>query len=76
MQVVAPTGLPQEERGDEVHHALGIMQGHEGDQSIRVRFRLTDAAQAGNEHGLQRYACAGWVCLDRQGQPAGVIALP
>lgn len=45
---------PEEEHGDELHHALGTMEGHEGDQSVRVRFRLTDAAQAGNTRGLQR----------------------
>ena len=56
--------LVQEEGGDEVHHALGIMEGHEGDQSIRVRFRLTDAAQAGNTHGLQRWEHGGdGVCV-------------
>ena len=46
--------LTQEERGDELHHALGVVEGHEGDQSLRVRFKLTDAAQAGNARGLQR----------------------
>ncbi|PSC70977.1 putative helicase MAGATAMA 3 [Micractinium conductrix] len=45
---------PEEERGDELHHALGVVEGHEGDQSLRVRFKLTDAAQAGNARGLQR----------------------
>lgn len=45
---------PQEDAGDELHHALGCVEGHEGDQSVRVRFRLTDAAQAGNARGLQR----------------------
>ncbi len=51
--------LPQEEVGDELHHALGCVEGHEGDQSVRVRFRLTDAAQAGNARGLQRWVPAG-----------------
>ncbi|EFN56459.1 hypothetical protein CHLNCDRAFT_57676 [Chlorella variabilis] len=47
-------GGGEEEQGDELHHALGVMEGHEGDQSVRVRFRLTDDGQAGNERGLQR----------------------
>lgn len=47
----------QEEQGDELRHALGVVEGHEGEASLRVRFKLTDAAQAGNERGLQR--CAG-----------------
>jgi hypothetical protein len=46
--------LLQDEQGDEAHHALGVMEGHEGDQSVRVRFKLTDASQAGSERGLQR----------------------
>ncbi|KAL4448164.1 hypothetical protein ABPG75_005383 [Micractinium tetrahymenae] len=45
---------PEGEVGDELYHALGCVEGHEGDQSVRVRFRLTDAAQAGNARGLQR----------------------
>lgn len=32
------------------------MEGHEGEASLRVRFKLTDAAQAGNARGLQRCA--------------------
>ncbi|KAL4853029.1 putative helicase MAGATAMA 3 [Chlorella vulgaris] len=45
---------PEGEAGDEAQHALAFMEGHEGDQSLRIRFRLTDDAQAGNARGLQR----------------------
>lgn len=41
---------------DKQRHALGIVEGHEGDQSLRVRFKLTDASQAGNESGRARCA--------------------
>lgn len=44
-------------------HALGAVEGREGEQSIRVRFRLTDASQAGNEKGEARCVAApplGW----------------
>lgn len=54
---VSPSAHLQEENGDELHHALGAVQGHEGEASLRVRFKLDAAAQAGNERGQQR--CVG-----------------
>lgn len=51
----------QDENGEELYHALGAVEGHEGEASLRVRFKLTDAAQAGNARGLQRYVAAGMV---------------
>ena len=48
-----------EEELDEVHHALGVVEGREGERSLRVRFKLADAAQAGNALGLRRWV--GWV---------------
>ncbi|PRW45131.1 putative helicase MAGATAMA 3 [Chlorella sorokiniana] len=45
---------PEDEHGEEQYHALGAVEGHEGEASLRVRFKLTDAAQAGNARGLQR----------------------
>lgn len=45
----------QDEAGEEQYHALGAVEGHEGEVSLRVRFKLTDAAQAGNLRGLQRW---------------------
>ncbi|KAI7846383.1 hypothetical protein COHA_000094 [Chlorella ohadii] len=45
---------PEDEAGEEQYHALGAVEGHEGEASLRVRFKLTDAAQAGNARGLQR----------------------
>ena len=45
----------QEEEGYNADlHALGVVEGREGEQSLRVRFRLTDAAQAGNARGEER----------------------
>ena len=43
-----------EESSDEVRHALGIVCGHEGSQSLRVRFNLSEASQAGDEAGQRR----------------------
>lgn len=37
-----------------MYHALGVVEGHEGEASLRVRFRLVDDAQVGNERGLKR----------------------
>lgn len=51
---ILPASLPQEERGDELYHALGVVEGHEGEASLRLRFRLTDDAQVGNDRGLKR----------------------
>jgi hypothetical protein len=33
---------------------MGLVEGHEGVQSIRIRFKLDEAAQAGNAAGLKR----------------------
>jgi senataxin len=38
-------------------HALGYCEGHEGAQSLRVKFFLTDDSQAGKPDQLER--CAG-----------------
>jgi len=35
-------------------HALGFMEGHEGEQSLRVKFFLTDDSQAGKPEQLER----------------------
>lgn len=35
-------------------HALGFMEGHEGSQSLRVKFFLTDDSQAGKPVQLER----------------------
>lgn len=35
-------------------HALGFMEGHEGAQSLRVKFYLTDDSQAGKSDQLER----------------------
>lgn len=35
-------------------HALGFMEGHEGTQSLRVKFFLTDDSQAGKTDQLER----------------------
>jgi hypothetical protein len=35
-------------------HALGFMEGHEGSQSLRVKFYLTDDSQAGRGEQLDR----------------------
>ncbi|KAL6776825.1 hypothetical protein ACKKBF_B31070 [Auxenochlorella protothecoides x Auxenochlorella symbiontica] len=43
-----------EESTDEVHHALGMVAGHEGEQSLRVRFNLSEVAQAGSAAGTAR----------------------
>lgn len=40
-------------------HALGAVEGREGEQSVRVRFMLTDASQAGNRKGETRCALHG-----------------
>jgi senataxin len=37
-------------------HALGFMEGHEGSQSLRVKFYLTDDSQAGRPAQLERCA--------------------
>lgn len=37
-------------------HALGFMEGHEGNQSLRVKFYLTDDSQAGKTDQLDRYS--------------------
>ena len=44
----------QDDKGDELLHALGIVLGHEADQSISVSFRLSDDSQAGSERGQAR----------------------
>jgi senataxin len=36
-------------------HALGFMEGHEGSQSLRVKFFLTDDSQAGMPAQLERW---------------------
>jgi hypothetical protein len=36
---------------------MGFIEAHEGEQSLRVKFHLTDDSQAGNAKGLLR--CAG-----------------
>jgi hypothetical protein len=35
-------------------HALGYCEGHEGEQSVRVKFYLTDESQLGNPQQLNR----------------------
>jgi hypothetical protein len=35
-------------------HGLGLCEGHEGEQSIRLRLSLSDDSQAGNASGLRR----------------------
>lgn len=35
-------------------HALGFVEGHEGSQSLRVKFYLTDDSQAGKPAQLER----------------------
>jgi hypothetical protein len=35
-------------------HALGKVEGREGEHSLAVRFYLTDDSQAGNAAGMQR----------------------
>jgi hypothetical protein len=46
-------GAPQE------LHALGYCEGHEGEQSIRVKFFLTDESQLGNPQQINRQvSCA------------------
>lgn len=35
-------------------HALGVVQGHEGDQGLKVRFKLSGDAQAGDDRGSSR----------------------
>jgi senataxin len=42
-------------------HAMGFVEAHEGEQSLRIKFYLTDDSQAGNSRGLMR--CAGGACL-------------
>lgn len=35
-------------------HALGFVEAHEGEQSLKVKFLLTDVSQLGNAAGTQR----------------------
>lgn len=35
-------------------HALGFIEGHEGEQSVKVKLYLTDNSQQGNPAGLAR----------------------
>ncbi|RMZ53306.1 hypothetical protein APUTEX25_004794 [Auxenochlorella protothecoides] len=53
-----------EESTDEVHHALGMVAGHEGEQSLRVRFNLSEVAQAGSAAGTARQV-VGWDWVKR-----------
>lgn len=75
----SPPFFLQEDRGDELYHALGVVEGHEGEASLRVRFRLTNEAQAGNERGLQRWVSRrpppgqGWA--DGSGKAAACLLL-
>ena len=50
---------PQEDKGDELLHALGFVLGHEGDQSLSVRLRLSEESQAGHARGLARVRAVG-----------------
>lgn len=45
---------PQDEKCRVQLHALGFMEGHEGAQSLRVKFYLTDDSQAGKSDQLER----------------------
>lgn len=35
---------------------MGFVEAHEGEQSLRIKFYLTDDSQAGNSRGLMRWA--------------------
>ena len=44
-------------QGEEVStdlSAMGYCEGHEGEQSLRIKFFLTDDSQAGNAEGTKR----------------------
>eukprot|EP00878_Enallax_costatus_P007720 GHUV01008081.1.p1 GENE.GHUV01008081.1~~GHUV01008081.1.p1 ORF type:complete len:869 (+),score=299.72 GHUV01008081.1:2923-5529(+) len=45
---------PHDEECRTKMHALGFMEGHEGSQSLRVKFYLTDDSQAGKPAQLER----------------------
>eukprot|EP00887_Chlorella_sp_A99_P004223 scaffold15.g4223.t1 len=45
---------PEDEEGDELTHALAFVEGHEGDQSLRLRLRLCEDSQAGSARGVAR----------------------
>lgn len=49
---------PHSEGCREQLHALGFMEGHEGGQSLRVKFFLSDDSQAGRPAQLERCAIA------------------
>lgn len=54
-QLCAPCHHQQTERGQTVH-ALGIVDGHEGEQSLRVRFLLSRGARPEDHARLSRVA--------------------
>jgi hypothetical protein len=39
---------------DELQHALGVVEAHDGDHSLRVAFNLRDDLQEGNPLGRTR----------------------
>jgi hypothetical protein len=50
---------PEDEKCRQQLHALGFVEGHEGELSLRVKFYLTDDSQAGNTAGQERCARQG-----------------